>query len=184
MKSFTLFEPVFQELRIRKVISHIPRGGVHVDLGCDQPQVLIDRIHDEMDKCIGIDIVVKPHRYANVEILQQNFVKTITLPSNSADIITILAVLEHLKHPEEIIKECYRILKKGGVLLITVPSPSSRPILECFAVLGVVRKEMIEQHENYFTKQRLAQMCGRVGFKTVLVTSFELGLNTFVKAMK
>lgn len=184
MKSLTLFEPVFQELRIRKVIAHIPRGGVLLDLGCDQPQVLIDRVRADMKSCVGVDIAVKPHAYGNVKILRQAISKKISVPSNTANAITMLAVLEHLKYPEEIVKEAYRMLKKGGVLLVTVPAPASKPLLEVFAKIGVVRKEMIEQHENYFTKSRLAAISKAVGFRKVEVSNFEFGFNTFLKAVK
>lgn len=184
MKSLTLFEPLFQELRIRKVIGHIPRRGVHVDLGCDQPQVLIDRVKEDMKTCIGIDIAVEPHKYANVRVLRQDLAKKVKLPNNSANVITMLAVLEHMKYPEAIVKECYRILKKGGVLLVTVPAPSSRPLLELFAKIGVVRKEMIEQHENYFTHAHLDQICRKAGFTDVQVEAFEFGFNTFLQAKK
>lgn len=184
MKKLTLCEPLFQELRIRQILPHLPRGGVFVDVGCDQPQVLIDRVSEEMKACIGLDIVVEPHAYKNVKILRQDLRKKIKLPSTSADVMTLLAVLEHMKYPNEIVAECFRILKPGGVLLITVPSPASKPILELFAILGLVRREMIEQHENYFTQDRLSTLIENTGFSHITVNLFELGCNTFCKAVK
>ena len=79
MKKLTLFEPLFQELRIRQILPHLPRGGVFVDVGCDQPQVLIDRVSEEMEICIGLDIVVEPHTYKNVKILHQDLQKKMKL---------------------------------------------------------------------------------------------------------
>ncbi|OGM21752.1 hypothetical protein A2863_00485 [Candidatus Woesebacteria bacterium RIFCSPHIGHO2_01_FULL_38_9b] len=184
MKRLTFFEPIFQELRIRKILPYLPKGGVLVDVGCDQPQVLIDRVCEEMKECIGLDIVVDPHTHGNVRILRQDLQKKIILPSNTANVITLLAVLEHMKHPADIIRECFRVLKKGGVLLITVPSAQSKPLLELFAILGFVRREMIEQHENYFSHDKLHTICKDAGFKTVHVESFELGCNTFIRAVK
>ena len=184
MKKLTLFEPLFQELRIRQILPHLPRGGVFVDVGCDQPQVLIDRVSEEMEICIGLDIVVEPKKYKNVKILHQDLQKKMKLPSTFADAVTLLAVLEHMKHPNEIVAECFRILKPGGVLLITVPSPASKPILDLFAILGLVRKEMIEQHANYFTTERLRALMEKTGFSKITVSLFELGCNTFCKAVK
>lgn len=184
MKKVTLFEPIFQELRIRKVLPYLKKGGVLVDIGCDQPQVFIDRVKDDMTLCIGIDAVVDAYTYENVRILHQTLRKKVTLPSNSADVVTMMAVLEHMSSPIEIVQECFRILKKNGTLLITVPSPSSKPLLELFARLGLVRKEMIEQHENYFTQERLRMVMKNTGFRNIDVHSFELGFNTFCKAVK
>lgn len=184
MKKLTFFEPIFQELRIRKILPHIPKNATLVDIGCDQPQVLIDRVCDDMDSCIGLDIIVNEHQHGNVKILQQNIQKKIKLPSESTTVITMLAVLEHMKYPKEMIQECFRILKPGGSLLVTVPSPSSKPLLEIFAVLGLVRKEMIEQHENYFTPKKLIAFAKEAGFSDVKVELFEFGLNTFMRAVK
>lgn len=184
MKQLTLFEPLFQELRIRQIIEFIPKNSKLVDIGCDQPQVLIDRVCDDMESCVGIDIVVKEHRHGNVTILQQNLQKKIKLPSSSATVITMLAVLEHMKYPKDMIQECFRILRPGGVLLVTVPAPSSKPLLEVFAVLGLVRKEMIEQHESYFTPKKLTSLAREVGFSEVTVELFEFGFNTFMRATK
>ncbi|HKY73991.1 MAG TPA: class I SAM-dependent methyltransferase [Patescibacteria group bacterium] len=184
MASLTVFEPLFQELRIRKVLQHMPRGGVLVDVGCDQPQVFIDRVRKTMKRCIGIDEVVKPHVYENVRILQQHLGKKIDIPKASADVVTMMAVLEHMKYPDDILKESARILRPGGMLLVTVPSPASKPFLEIFARIGVVRKEMIEQHENYFTPDRLRSLCKKAGFRSCTVELFEKGCNTFLKAVR
>jgi ubiquinone/menaquinone biosynthesis C-methylase UbiE len=137
-----------------------------------------------MEKCIGIDLEAKPGAYENIKIMSMDIQKEIKLDSNSVNVITMLAVLEHLKYPESVFKECYRILKPGGLILLTVPSPDNKPILEILAVFGFVRKKMIEQHENYFTVARLKAMAIKSGFKNVEVSLFELGLNTFLKAEK
>lgn len=41
---------------------------------------------------------------------------------NSFDIITMHQVLEHVPYPGETIKECHRLLKKDGLLYISVPN--------------------------------------------------------------
>lgn len=42
--------------------------------------------------------------------------------SNSVDVITVLDVLEHICDDVAALRECWRILKPGGDLIITVPS--------------------------------------------------------------
>ena len=44
---------------------------------------------------------------------------------SSYNTIVMLHVLEHLKYPEKVIEECYRILKQGGKLIIAFPSERS-----------------------------------------------------------
>ena len=41
---------------------------------------------------------------------------------NSIEEIVMVNVLEHLDEPYLVVKECHRILKKGGVLVVEVPS--------------------------------------------------------------
>jgi SAM-dependent methyltransferase len=45
----------------------------------------------------------------------------IPLPDNSVDCIIMNNTLEHLHTPERAVDECHRILRQGGVLLVTVP---------------------------------------------------------------
>ncbi len=179
-----LIEPMLEQLRIFKVRKYIPKGGVLVDIGCGDNMPLLKSVSSVMKKCIGIDIDTKPKKMGNISVLQMNIQKKIDLPSGSADAITLLAVLEHLKYPEDVLKECKRILKPGGVLLVTVPSPANEPLLNILSVFMLVRREMIHQHENYFTPKILKDMCKKVGFSSYKVELFELGFNTFLKAIK
>lgn len=177
-------ESILQELRIWKISPFLPKGGVLVDVGCDDPQVLINKVRSQMKLCVGIDIVVTPKKFENVELLQQDLQKKIQYPSDSADAVTMLAVLEHMKHPQDMLREAFRILKKGGVLLVTVPSPASQKVLEIAAPLKIVRQEMIDQHENYFTLEDLRSIAKSAGFQTIHVEHWEFGVNTFLRAVK
>lgn len=131
---------------------------------------------------MGIDKTVKSKKVGNIELKRCVLKKKISIPSRSTDTVTLLAVLEHLDHPMEILKECYRILKPNGVLLLTVPSPRNKPLLKVLSALGLVRKEMIDQHKNYFTHSQLRSMFKQNGFNNIVIENFELELNTFAKA--
>lgn len=182
--SYWSIEPILQEWRIRQVLPYIPYGGTHLDIGCDLPPVLINRVKARMRRCIGIDVTAEPRTYENIEIMNVDIQKKIPLPPRSVEVITMLAVLEHLHYPEKVAAECYRLLKPGGSVLLTVPSPTNKPLLELLATLRLVRPEMIKQHEHYFTHKELRRLFQRAGFNQVRIESFEFGLNTFMKADK
>lgn len=177
-------EPIFQELRIGKIWPHLKWNGVLVDFGCDYEMSLIKKVKNRMQRAIGIDIVSQPKKFENIEIIPADLEKQLPLAANSADTVTMLAVLEHLPHPERSVKEAYRILKPGGVFLVTVPSARTESILPILAKLGLVRQEMIDQHENYFSHDHLHRLAREAGFSDVQVESWELGCNTFMKAVK
>jgi SAM-dependent methyltransferase len=177
-------EPLFKEFIIRKNLSHFPAKGVVVDLGCDIEQTLIKKAIHRFDRIIGLDIVIKNSKKRNVELIKADLTKRLPLKPKIADAVTMLAVLEHLPGPEKIVKEAYRILKPGGVFLVTVPSPQAEKILPTLATFGIVRREMIDQHENYFTPAHLKKICKAAGFKKIHIETWELGFNTFLKATK
>ncbi len=45
----------------------------------------------------------------------------IPVDDNSFDILLLTEILEHLENPEVVLKECFRVLKKGGKLIATMP---------------------------------------------------------------
>lgn len=177
-------EPFLQELRIRKIWPHIKWQGTLVDFGCDFEMTLIQKVKRQMKQVIGIDIVSQPKSFENVRILPADLEKKTPLAAETADTVTMLAVLEHLPHPDRAVKEAYRVLKPGGVFLVTVPSGRIETILPILAKLKLVRAEMIDQHENYFSHDHLCRLATQAGFSQVQVESWELGCNTFMKAIK
>lgn len=48
--------------------------------------------------------------------------ESLNLPSNSISAIGAFDVLEHIKEPGDLLSEIYRVLKPGGILLISVPA--------------------------------------------------------------
>ena len=56
----------------------------------------------------GVDLVADAH---NLHMIG----------NDSVDFITSISVLEHVKYPQQVVKEMYRILKPGGIIYINVP---------------------------------------------------------------
>lgn len=78
-----------------------------LDIGCDDNS-FIDQF--EYLQTIGID-----------KNMGHYIERDLNFEDNKFDYITMLAVIEHLEYPVDVIKECYRVLKKGGLLIITSP---------------------------------------------------------------
>jgi 2-polyprenyl-3-methyl-5-hydroxy-6-metoxy-1,4-benzoquinol methylase len=98
------------------------------------------------------------------------------------DVVTALAVVEHLEAPENFFRESFRILKPGGVLLLTTPSRFAKPILEFLAFrLGWISRKEIADHKRYYTKKLLVQELCEAGFSScnIRLEYFQLGFNLF-----
>jgi ubiquinone/menaquinone biosynthesis C-methylase UbiE len=82
------------------------------------------------EKVVGIDIekgfieqaemFAKEKGVENVEFLVQNAERT-DFPDSSFDVCVMNDVFEHLANPEAVLKEVYRVLKKGGKVFINSP---------------------------------------------------------------
>lgn len=70
------------------------------------------------NKYIAID---KENRGAANDLILADINSGIPLPDESVDLIIMTEVLEHVKKPAEVIKDAYRILRKGGIIILTTP---------------------------------------------------------------
>ena len=174
-------------LRFGKVIGYIPKDSVVCDIGCGQPAIFLKRISNLIKYGIGFDEEAVDFSAKNYELRRQRILKDIPLADKSCDAVTMIAVLEHLTFPQEILNESFRILKTGGKLILTTPTPKARPILNFLARdLKFIDQGEIDDHKNYFDNNSVKQMLARSGFqeKNIKNYFFELLLNNLIIAQK
>ena len=82
--------------------------------GIDQSTQEIKKLLDEFS-----DHICKNH---NIYEFLMGDVRSIEIEDNSQDLVICSEVLEHVPNFRDVLKECYRILKPGAVMLISVPS--------------------------------------------------------------
>lgn len=97
-------------------------NGVLLDLGCGEmpyKQYILDN-NKNITKYIGIDIdFSKDHQSVKPDLYWDG--KIIPLSDNSVDTVIATELFEHIPNVENILKEIFRVLKKGGILYFTVP---------------------------------------------------------------
>lgn len=64
-------------------------------------------------KYVNIDAPTNPDYFCSAE--------KIPLKDSSIDTFMLCEVLEHLENPDQILRECFRIIKRGGYGIITMP---------------------------------------------------------------
>jgi 2-polyprenyl-3-methyl-5-hydroxy-6-metoxy-1,4-benzoquinol methylase len=102
-----------------------------------------------------------------------------TLPQGiEVDLITMLAVVEHLSPREQaaLAEGCHALLKPGGRIVVTVPSPRVDSILHILAKLRLI--DGMSMHEHYgFVPQKTVEVFAPPAYRLVQHRKFQLGLN-------
>jgi 2-polyprenyl-3-methyl-5-hydroxy-6-metoxy-1,4-benzoquinol methylase len=102
-------------------------GGILVDVGCGAGEFLVRM------KELGWEVAGVELDQAAAEIAERRLGKRVTrgaLPdagfiTSSVDAVTANHVIEHMYDPKELLSEAHRILRPGGILVVTTPNIES-----------------------------------------------------------
>ena len=113
MKRFYKYEGKLATYPIIEFIDKNSRfHGKLVDIGCgNKPYV---NYFKHVDKYIGVDVANN-----GTDIIAN--AKSLPIKSDSIDVVLCNQVIEHDSEPDKIIAEIHRILKEGGVLILSAP---------------------------------------------------------------
>lgn len=93
-------------------------SGRLVDIGCGtKPYARL--VAPYVTEHVGVEHESTLHSKKNVDLVGTAY--AIPAPDASFDSALCTAVLEHLEEPEQALRECYRVLKTGGVAIYSVP---------------------------------------------------------------
>lgn len=177
-------EPILRRLRIRRIKPHlINNPDIRVlDIGCGWGFRFLKSIEPYIREGVGIDFKVPEIKTRKIETHAVMLDSDLPFPDGSFDVVTMLAVLEHLDNPLKILNEISRILKPRGKVFITVPSRYSKPILEFLAFkLGVISSEEIRDHKNYYNREDLMELISQtINLRVVEHSYFQFRFNNFL----
>ncbi len=181
-----ILEGFLSNLRFNKVIKHIPNNSRVLDVGGGYNSRLLQKIKDKISSGVGIDAHVSKNDFGpKIKLIESDLNKELPFPDHEFDVVISLANLEHLEYPRINAAEMFRVLKPGGLLLLTTPSVYAKPVLEFLSFkLKIVNEEEIRDHKNYFNKSILTKLFNEVGFSLVKHRYFEFFMNNFVYARK
>jgi SAM-dependent methyltransferase len=111
--------------RKRRVKKYVQKGSI-LDIGCGRG-LFLDIMRKDGWEASGLEfsseIAATAINTYGIEVLTEDDAEN--LPPDSFDVITMYHVLEHSVRPVKMINQAGRLLKKGGLLVISVPNLSS-----------------------------------------------------------
>jgi SAM-dependent methyltransferase len=85
------------------------------------------------------------------------------LPDNHFDAITAFYLIEHLDDPMAFLRECHRVLKPGGLILLRYPHTT--PIKDFLGLLGIPNRLYdAPYHLNDFSPKTIGKFLSKAGF--------------------
>lgn len=190
MRSFNFLDNFIARLRERHIRGLVDEETVICDIGCGDDASMLLRLAPLIKKGIGVNPKIAISRSSlptNIELHEVFLPNHIPAPDKSADIVSMLAAIEHLTGVDRVLLEVTRILKPDGKFFLTTPTPAAKPLLEFLAFkLGIISSEEILDHKHYFSKKELIDELIRAGFEENKIKHnfFEFGLNQRVIAVK
>src|SRR5207302_9201701 len=92
------------------------------------------------------------------------------------DAVVMLATLEHIRDKDPLGRACFRLLRPGGRLVITVPAGFVDTIVHVLCALRLADGMSLDEHHGY-DPRTTPQVFGRHGFVLERWRRFQLGLN-------
>jgi SAM-dependent methyltransferase len=174
----------------RRAISRHLGGGrdrTAVDLGCGYHATLLRAVAPQLQSGVGVDLKISPEARStpNLTFIESSIESAWpSLPDSSFDLVLFISVLEHLPEPLSALRECRRILKPEGQMLLNVPTWRGKVFLEFSAFrLGTSPACEMDDHRMYYDKRDLWPLLVRAGFKPsrIRMKYHKFGLNLFAE---
>lgn len=186
-----ILENILSKKRTKLAISMIPKdyySGKILDIGCGSYPYFLSKI--DFKEKYGLDKNIVNIKNGKIKMLKMDLcnIKKIPFNNNTFDVITALAVFEHVERHEAaiIIPEIFRILKNNGLFIMTTPSIWTDYLLKILAKFNLVSKEEINEHKDLYTRNDLFNILEKANFneKDINTGTFEFFMNLYAVAKK
>jgi SAM-dependent methyltransferase len=171
-----VYEPL-----LKRIESLTPVGRL-LDIGCSNGSFISTAKYHGWQE-YGLELedssyqVAKKHEVnvSNQELGKQHF------PDNHFSAVTMWQLIEHLANPKEMIREIYRIIKPGGILVVSTPNIKSIAWYLLKEEWGAVEPMV---HLNLFNLAGMRRIMQDCGFKTQLIFTTDLKPSTVKQVVR
>jgi 2-polyprenyl-3-methyl-5-hydroxy-6-metoxy-1,4-benzoquinol methylase len=151
--------------KTREMLARLhPERGKLVEVGCGMGLMLQFFREDGWD-VLGVEPDRNSCRHATNQLGMPTVRATLEdagLPDNSADVVVMLHVIEHVPAPVQTLREVYRVLKPGGHLVLETPRYDTLT----YKLLGRRERSLgCNGHIFFFTTNSLRRVYEAAGFE-------------------
>ena len=157
---------IFFNHQLDTIERHVKARGRLLDVGC-AVGFLLDEARRRGWQTAGVELSEFASEYARTENkldVLSTTLRDATYPAEHFDAIVMDDVIEHFGDPEGEMREVWRVLKHGGVVLIHTPNADS-------PWYTLMRKYWVHlkpgEHLYYFSPSTLAKLLEKTGFQVV-----------------
>ncbi len=158
-----MMEPVFK--KAANLIQQYKEKGELLDVGSGFGFFLSEMKNRGWD-VTGIEISQKAMDYARDVLgltIHPGPLEKANFPDNYFDAVTGFYVIEHLPYPMVFLRECHRILKPGGLLLLRYPHTT--PIKNLLQIFGIKNRLYdLPAHLSDFSPKMIQRCLEKIGF--------------------
>lgn len=147
--------------------ANLKKGDSVLDIGCG------DGSYSEWMpefKWTGIDINEEKAKYNGTRLVGNVEETPYNLPSDSFNAVICSEVLEHLWSPEKVNQEAHRVLKKGGIYIISTPNFNwIEHVLKGWAqvLYDPMLASHTKEHIRFYDLEGHLKMLSQAGFKPI-----------------
>jgi len=172
--------------RYAEIKKRMRTPAIVCDIGCGMSGEFLRLISPRIVQGYGFDRKVQPETAGNIRLQPvADLSAGLPLADECVDHVTMIALMEHLAEPLELLAEARRILKKGGRLIISTPAPRAKPLLEFLAFrLKMIAAYEIADHKFYYPAASLRRCLEQAGFSDIVTGTFQFGFNQIAVARK
>jgi SAM-dependent methyltransferase len=195
-RGFGLLEGLLASRRSKMANRLVPprhRADRVLDIGCGSfPVFLLSTCFAErfgLDKVVN-DSMRAAYNERGIVLINFEIESEGLMPFDQGlfSVVTMLAVVEHIE-PQRLVQlfhEVHRILKLGGVLIITTPAAWTDPLLRLMARVRLVSPVEIEEHKAPYAPSLIQSLLEQAGFASTRMRHgyFELFANMWFVAEK
>jgi len=155
-------------------LPYLSKDDVHLEAGSGMSAVVItlrQMGYDVHGFDYAVNALIDSHNYDATLPLTGGDIHYLPYPENTFGSYLSFGVLEHFEHGmQPALKEAYRVLKPGGVVVLTIPYPNLvyRLVQLKRKLSGASQLTDDEFYESTYTRQQLVDNVTQVGFDLVL----------------